>query len=87
MKQAPIDELLKRCRSIYKLSVIAAKRAKELSEGAPKFISSDLKKVTSIALEEIQQGRIACKQLVEEEGKGSRKGKGKSAEAKKKKSS
>ena len=73
MKQAPIDELLKRCSSIYKLAVISAKRAKELSEGAPKFIDTDLKKVTSIALEEIHQGKIACKPADGEVPKGARK--------------
>lgn len=81
MRQAPIDELLKQCHSIYKLTVMAAKRAKALSEGTPKFISSDMKKVTSIALEEIHQGKIALK----ESGEKARKGKGR-AEAKKKKS-
>ena len=75
MKQAPIDELQKQCASIYKLVVIAAKRAKELSEGAPKLVRSDLKKVTSIALEEIHQGKVLCKPAeAEEEGrKGERK--------------
>ncbi len=75
MKQAPIDELLRRCSSIYKLAVISAKRAKELSEGAPKFIVTDLKKVTSIALEEIHQGKIACKPVEGEAPKGTRKAK------------
>ena len=79
MKQAPIDELLKQCQSIYKLTVTAAKRAKALSEGSPKFIVSDMKKVTSLALEEIHQGKIACK--IESDEK-SRK---KKSEAKKKK--
>ena len=58
MQQAPIDELLKRCPSIYKLVVVAAKRAKELSEGAPKLVETDHKKVSSIALEEIRQGKV-----------------------------
>ena len=73
MKQAPIDELVKQCHSIYKLVVIAAKRAKELSEGAPKFVTTDLKKVTSIALEEIHQGKIVCKPSEEEAREGTRK--------------
>jgi len=58
MAQTAIEDLLKQCRSIYKLVVIASKRAKELSEGAPKFVEDDLKKVTSIALEEIRQGKV-----------------------------
>lgn len=67
MRQAPIDELLKRCGSIYKLVVVAARRAKELAEGAPKLIEGDLKKVTSIALEEIHQGKVLYK-IQEEDG-------------------
>lgn len=58
MAHVPIDELLARCGSIYKLVVIASKRAKELSEGSPRFIETDSKKSTSIALEEIRQGKI-----------------------------
>jgi DNA-directed RNA polymerase subunit omega len=73
MKQAPIDELLKQCSSIYKLVVIAAKRAKELSEGGQKLVESDLKKVTSLALEEIRQGKVVCEAQDEAEEKGPRK--------------
>ncbi len=36
MAQVPIEELLNRCSSIYKLVILAAKRAKEVSEGSPK---------------------------------------------------
>ncbi len=58
MPTAPIDELMSHCQSMYKLVVIASKRAKALSEGAPKFVEADTKKVTSVALEEIRQGKI-----------------------------
>ena len=73
MKQAPIDDLLKQCSSIYKLVVIAAKRAKELSEGGQKLVESDLKKVTSLALEEIRQGKIVCDTQKQAEAKEPRK--------------
>ena len=68
--QASIEELLKRSRSIYKLIVVAAKRAKELAEGAPKFVEMDSKKATTIALEEIRQGKILCEP---EEAEGAKK--------------
>lgn len=58
MPGAQIDELMRHCQSMYKLAVIASKRAKALSEGAPKFVQSDARKVTSIALEEIRQGKV-----------------------------
>ena len=86
MGQISIDELLKQCNSIYKLVVIAAKRAKELSGGAPKFVETDLKKITSIALEEIRQGKVLYKAKEEEEAKGERlpakMGKGQAGKAK-----
>lgn len=73
MQQVPIDELLKRCPSIYKLVVVAAKRAKELSEGAPKLVETNHKKVSSIALEEIRQGKVALEGLEVVEAKPERK--------------
>jgi len=73
MQQAPIDELLKRCPSIYKLVVVAAKRAKELSEGAPKLVETDHKKVSSVALEEIRQGKVFLEGLEVVEAKPARK--------------
>lgn len=76
MQQAPIDELLKRCPSIYKLVVVAAKRAKELSEGAPKLVETEHKKVSSVALEEIRQGKVVLEGLEVEEAKPERKVRG-----------
>lgn len=61
MTKTPIEELLRQCPSIYKLVVIAAKRAKELTDGSPKFIDTSSKKVTTIALEEIRQSKVQYK--------------------------
>lgn len=58
MAYVPVEELLKRCGSIYKLSILAAKRAKEVAEGSPPLVETLHKKVTSIALEEIAQGKV-----------------------------
>jgi len=58
MTQVAIEELLKQCGSVYKLVILAAKRAKEIAEGAPPLVETDQRKVTSIALEEILQGRV-----------------------------
>jgi DNA-directed RNA polymerase subunit omega len=70
MAQVPIEELLKQCRSIYQLVVVAAKRAKELSAGAPKLVETDIKKITTIALEEIRHGKILYKEPGHEAAKG-----------------
>ena len=58
MTQMAIEELLKQCGSVYKLVILASKRAKELSDGAPSLVETQQRKVTSIALEEILQGRV-----------------------------
>ena len=55
-----MKELLDRCPSIYKLVGVASRRAKELAEGASKAIETQMKKVTSIALEEIRQGKVVA---------------------------
>lgn len=58
MSYVPIQDLLKKTGSIYKLVNLASKRALELSAGAPKLIEADTKNVSNIALEEIVQGRV-----------------------------
>lgn len=61
MAQVAIEELLKQCSSVYKLVLLAAKRAKELADGAPSLVDGGQRKATSIALEEILQGRVLYK--------------------------
>ena len=68
MTQVPIEELLKRCSSIYRLVILAAKRAKEVAEGAPSLIETSQRKITSIALEEILHGKVLYKPIAEKEG-------------------
>lgn len=65
MAQVPIEDLLKRCGSIYKLVILAAKRAKEIAEGSPPLVESPHRKATSIALEEILQGKVLYKPVEE----------------------
>ena len=83
MIQAPIEELLKRCGSVYKLVILAAKRAKEISEGSRPLVESREKKVTSLALEEILHGRVLYKLEEPEAGTG-KKGRGAKAKEEKK---
>ena len=73
MAHVPIEELMKRCSSTYKLVILAARRAKELAEGAPPLIESAPRKVTSIALEEILQGKVLYKAEKDGDGKRARK--------------
>ena len=82
MAQLPIEELLKRCGSIYKLVILAAKRAKEVSDGSLPLIETSQRKVTSVALEEILHGKVLYK--ADEASSREKKGRGAKAEKKKK---
>jgi DNA-directed RNA polymerase subunit omega len=84
MAQVPIEELLKRCGSIYRLVILAAKRAKELADGAPPLVETPHHKVTSIALDEILQGKVLYKTDEPEAGSGKR-GRGAKAKEERKK--
>ena len=86
MAKTPIEELLKQCPSIYKLVVVAARRAKELVDGAPKLIEVDSKKITTIALEEIRQRKVLYKPNEDDETKGAAKSKKRASTKEKKKS-
>jgi len=62
MQDPGIDVLINKVGSAYKLVVIAAQRAIELSEGAAKLV--DMKqdaKATNIALQEILDGKVSYK--------------------------
>ena len=86
MAQVPIEEVLERCGSIYRLVILAAKRAKEVAEGAPALIETRQRKVSSVALEEILQGSVLYKPEKPEEGAG-KKGRAKPKAEKKKRAS
>ena len=62
MINVPIEDLAKQTGSIYKLVVLAARRAAELNEGAAPLVQVSSKKAATIALEEIRQGLITYKQ-------------------------
>lgn len=58
-----IEDLLdKTDNSIYKLVILASKRALELNEGSPKLVETDNKKILAVALEEIKEGKIVMKE-------------------------
>ncbi|MGE4357617.1 MAG: DNA-directed RNA polymerase subunit omega [Candidatus Omnitrophota bacterium] len=61
MSYVPIEKVLKNVNSLYKAVNLASKRAIELNEGAPKLINVDSNKLSTIALEEIIQGRVTYK--------------------------
>ena len=50
--------------SKYRLVLLAARRSKQLQKGAKPRIQSSAKKMTRIALEEVQRGLIQYHQIV-----------------------
>ncbi len=64
MGYPPLEDLLPKTNfSIYKLVRLASKRATELAEGKPRLIENpSLDKTATIALEEIQAGKVVIKE-------------------------
>lgn len=63
MSYVPIEKIIDKADySLYKLVILASKRALELSEGVPSLIetSQDVKS-TTIALQEIAAGKVVLK--------------------------
>ena len=58
----PVEKLLEKSGSLYKLVIVAAKRALELSEGAPKLVPGGAKEKPALAaLREIAEGKIGIR--------------------------
>jgi len=69
MSYMPREKIFKNGDSIYKITLIAAKRAIELNNGANKLIETDSVKFSTIALQEISQGKIKYKEEAQENAK------------------
>ncbi len=53
-----LDSLIKKVDSKYTLVVAAAKRGRELMDGKPKLVDSRSSKPVTVALEEINAGKV-----------------------------
>lgn len=58
MRRFPIEELVDRVGSCYSVVVAAAKRAKQIKDGAPPLVQSDSRNPLTIALHEIAVGLV-----------------------------
>jgi DNA-directed RNA polymerase subunit omega len=58
-----IDTLIDKVDSKYTLVIAAAKRARMLNEDSPRLVSSHSIKSVSIALEEIDSGKIGYERI------------------------
>lgn len=62
MQDMPIDELLKKTGSIFKLVLLASQRTLELSDDAARLVDASASdKQSDIALKEILEGKISYK--------------------------
>jgi len=60
MAYRPVEDLLDKVPSLYKLVILASKRALELNDGKERLVDiSPLVKSTTVALEEIREGKVA----------------------------
>ncbi|NLZ31635.1 MAG: DNA-directed RNA polymerase subunit omega [Firmicutes bacterium] len=53
-----IDDLLKRVKSKYALAIAAAKRGRQLRDGAKPLVECDSRKVVTVAFHEINEGKV-----------------------------
>ena len=58
MAYIPLEKLMRKDVSLFKLILTAAARANELAQGAQPLIQTHSKKISTIALEEIAAGKV-----------------------------
>jgi len=65
MEYVPVEKLLVRSNnSVYKLVILASKRALEIAEGQPKLVEANLAmKPSTVALLEIAAGKIESRKI------------------------
>lgn len=61
MGYIPLEKLMRKDTSLFKLILTAAARANELAQGAQPLIQVGSKKVSTIALEEIAARKVSYK--------------------------
>jgi DNA-directed RNA polymerase omega subunit len=62
LNEISMEELRGKVGSVYKLVNLAAMRARDLNNGAPKLVDIDTKNTILIALAEIAEKKIRCKE-------------------------
>ncbi len=69
MARVALEKLLDKCNnSIYKLVIIASKRALEIAEGQPRLVEmSNTAKPSTVALNEIAAGKVYYKKAKSED--------------------
>lgn len=62
MTRIPLEKLMRKDTSLFKLILAAAARANELAQGAQPLVQTSSKKVSTITLEEIASGKVYYKE-------------------------
>ena len=65
MAYVPLEDVLTHNDSLYKLVLLAAKRALEISDGAPPLVATTSKQPGTVALEEIREGKVSYRLTAE----------------------
>ncbi len=61
MAYIPLEKMMRKDTSLFKLILAAAARANELAQGGEPLIQTGSKKISTIALEEIAAGKVTYK--------------------------
>ncbi len=69
MAYMPLEKLLRKDTSLFKLILAVAARANELAQGAQPLIQTHSKKVSTIALEEVVAGKAGYKETKKAQSK------------------
>lgn len=69
MAYIPLEKLLRKDTSLFKLILTAAARANELAQGAQPLVQTSSKKVSTIGLEEIAAGKVSYKETKKAQAK------------------
>ncbi len=67
--EVPLEKLQNRIGNEYQLVIVAAKRTRQIAEGAPKLVDVECSKQCTVALWEIAEGKIKCVKI-DKEAKG-----------------
>jgi DNA-directed RNA polymerase subunit K/omega len=57
----PVEKIFKGSNSIYKITLLVARRAVELNNGSKKLIETNTTRFSTIALEEVAAGKVTYK--------------------------
>ena len=66
--EVPIEKLREKIEGGYQLVIVAARRTRQLADGAPKLVDVKSAKKSTLALWEIASGKIKYKKQEKKEG-------------------